>query len=279
MIANTQGAYFNDPAIKAKYVERYKAHMIADSVIQGTGYHAGKGCFIGCTLLNYDHVQFEHELNLHEWVGHLADKYFENAPSNLAAKFGLDVLEAIKCGQNIEPVRWKLAVWRHTKQLAALEGNDAVYAVECKAALQQVIEYCGSQINGCADKSAESAAESAAMSAASAASARSAMSAESAAESAAMSAASAESARSAAMSAESAAESAAMSAASARSAMSAAMSAESAAESAAMSAASARSAMSAAMSAESAMSAASARSAAWQEEREMFLQLIRDGAK
>ena len=261
MMTNTKGAYFNNPAIKAKYVDRYKLHMAADAVIQGTGYQSGKGCFIGCTLLNYDHVQFEGELNLPEWVGHLADKYFENAPSNLAAQFGLDVLEAIKCGQNIDLVRWQLAVWRHTKQLAALEGNNAVYAIECKAALQQVISYCKSEINGSADESTRSA--------------------RSAAESAAMSVA-----RSAAESARLVADSDAMSADSdARSAMfaaiSAAMSADLDAMPAAISAAESIDsiAMLATRSATRSAAWSAARSAAWQEEREMFLQIIRDGAK
>ena len=167
MITNTQGAYFNDPAIKAKYVDRYKQHMAADAVIQGTGYAGGKGCFIGCTLENYSHVQFERELNVPQWAGHLTDKYFENCPSNLAAQFGLDVLEAIKCGQNIEPVRWKLAVWRHTKQLATLHDNNEPYAVKCKAALQQVIEYCQSKITGSPDDLAAADAHLAALSAAS----------------------------------------------------------------------------------------------------------------
>ena len=162
MITNTQGAYFNDPAIKAKYVGRYKAHMAQDAVIQGTGYDAGKGCFIGCTLLNYNHIQFEKELNLPVWSGYLADVYFEHAPSNVAAQFGLDVLQAIQCGQNIEPVRWQLAVWRHTKQLAALAANNEPYAVQCKEALLQVIEYCQSQISGPPDESAAAAANSAA---------------------------------------------------------------------------------------------------------------------
>ena len=207
MITNKLGAYFNDPAIKAKYVGRYKAHMIADEVIQGNM----QRCFIGCTLDNYDHIQFENELNLPEWLGHLTEVYFENAPAKLAAQYGLDVLEAIQCGQNVEPVRWELAVWRHTKQLFALAGNDADYAVQCRAAIQQVIDYCQSQITEPIAESAESA-ESDARSAA----------------------------RSAARPAESAA-------------WSAARSAESAARSA-------------------------ARSAAWKGERDMFLQLLREGA-
>ena len=246
MIINTQGAYFNNPSIKAKYVDRYKRHMAADAVIQRIGYAGGKGCFIGCTLENYSHAQFEKELNLPLWSSYLADVYFEHAPSNVAAQFGLDVLEAIQCGQNIKPVRWKLAVWRHTKQLATLADNNEPYAAQCKSALQQVIEYCQSQIAGSPNQLAARSA------------ARSAKSAAWSAEWSAVSSA-ARSAESAARSAKSAARSAAWSAA--WSAESAVRSAESAAKSAAWSAESA------------------ARSAIWQEERDMFLRLIREGTK
>ena len=46
-------SYHNDVNVKNKYVERFKQHMLADQVIQGTGFANGRGCFIGCTFDAY----------------------------------------------------------------------------------------------------------------------------------------------------------------------------------------------------------------------------------
>ncbi len=58
-------AYHNDPAVKAKYEERFAQHRAADAVIQGQGYDNGRGCFVGCTLQGYDHSRFPEELGWH----------------------------------------------------------------------------------------------------------------------------------------------------------------------------------------------------------------------
>jgi len=192
-------AYHNDPSVKAKYIARFKAHMEADEVIQGTGFENGKGCFVGCTLDRYDHSAFPNELGWPEWLARLADTLFEACKDRKeGAAFGLQLLEMVKEGVDLEPVRWKLAIWRHEKDLTRLDGNNEPYAEQCRAAIRQVINYCQSQIIGDSAESARSAA--AAASASAAESARSA--AWSASRSAAAASASAaESARSAAWSA------------------------------------------------------------------------------
>ena len=73
-------AYHNDPAVKAKYTARFAAHRAADQVIQGIGFDNGRGCFVGCTLDNYDHSQFPVELGIPEWLAQLLDKIFEGLP-------------------------------------------------------------------------------------------------------------------------------------------------------------------------------------------------------
>jgi hypothetical protein len=200
-------AYQNDPAVKAKFQARFAAHRAADEVIQGEGFNAqGRGCFIGCTMNAYSHEAFANQIGP-LWLAHLADKIFEGIPKAEAPQFGTDLLEAIRPGADLEPVRFMIAISRHERQLARLEGNAEPYADECRKALQGVIDYCKLQLAGTAAESARSAAWSAARSAESAARSA-ARSAWSAARSAWSAARSAESARSAWSAAESAAESA-----------------------------------------------------------------------
>lgn len=180
-------SYLNDPAVKAKYTARFADHRAADEVIQGTGFDNGRGCFVGCTLDDYNHSRFPVELGWPEWLAHLADAIFEGVPKTEAAQFGTDLLEAVPIGVDLEPLRHRFALTVQQRNLARLAGNDEPYAVECRAAIEGVIAYLQ------AEDKAESAAESAA---------RSAWSAAWSAESAARSARSA--ARSAAWSAESA---------------------------------------------------------------------------
>jgi hypothetical protein len=204
-------AYHNDPAVKKLYVERFQLHREMDEVIQGTGFDNGRGCFVGCTLNKYDHAAFPTELGVPVWLAQLADVIFEGVPKAEAAQFGTDLLEAIKPGVDLEPVRWMLAIWRNKKLLEPLVLNDEPYAKQCVTAIQGVISYCEQQLIGFdTESAAESAARSAAESAWSAAeSAESAWSAAWSARSAAESAwSAAESAWSAAWSARSAAESA-----------------------------------------------------------------------
>src|SRR6516225_8719827 len=187
-------AYHNDPSVKAKYIARFKAHMEADEVIQGTGFENGKGCFVGCTLDRYDHSAFPNELGWPEWLARLADTLFEACKDRKeGAAFGLQLLEMVKEGVDLEPVRWKLAIWRHEKDLTRLDGNNEPYAEQCRAAIRQVINYCQSQIIGDSAESARSAAAAALAAesgrAAAAASGAAAESAKTAAESAAWSAA------------------------------------------------------------------------------------------
>ena len=50
-------AFHNDPAIKAKYLERVAAHRHLDQLVQGTGWESDRGCAVGCTLDAYDHAR------------------------------------------------------------------------------------------------------------------------------------------------------------------------------------------------------------------------------
>ena len=202
-------SYNNDPAVKEMFIARFDAHVAADEVIQGTGFKDGKGCFIGCSMNDYSHKAFAEQIGP-EWLAHLAEKLFENCKGRKeGAQFGMDLLRAIPVGVDLEPVRWKLAIWRHTNDLKRLEDNDEPYAEKCRAAIRQVIAYCEAELLGKVDGSTAWSARYAAWSAESAKStawsAWSAKSAESA-ESARYAAKSAKSAKSTAWSAHFAAE-------------------------------------------------------------------------
>lgn len=157
-------SYHNDPAVKAKYVNRFAAHRAADEVIQGTGFDNGRGCFVGCTLDDYNHSRFPIELGWPEWLARLADTIFEGVPKAEAPQFGTDLLEAVPVGADLEPLRHRLALTVQRRNLARLADNTEPYATQCRAAVEQVIAYLANPEKDAA-RSASAAAESAAWSA------------------------------------------------------------------------------------------------------------------
>jgi len=142
-------SYQNDPKVKEMFQARFDQHRVADEVLQGTGFSGGRGCFIGCTMNEYNHESFAKQIRP-QWLAHLADSIFEGLPAIEAPQFGTDLLEAIPIGKDLEPVQWKLAVARHERQLEALKDNKEDYAVQCLDALQLIINYCRAKIEGTA---------------------------------------------------------------------------------------------------------------------------------
>jgi hypothetical protein len=149
-------AFHGDPAVKEKYLARLKAHHEADEIIQGAGFNDGHGCAVGCTLNKYDHSAYENELGLPQWLAHLEDRVFEGLPLKKAQQFAVDFLEAVPAGADVDKVRWQLAFQRHTRARDRLLLNKEAYAVQCVAAIEQVMAYCELEIKGSAE-SAESA--------------------------------------------------------------------------------------------------------------------------
>ena len=162
-------AYHNDPAIKAKYIARIRAHRAADDLIKGTGWNNGKGCAIGCTLESYDHARYPIELGLPEWLARLEDRIFEGLPTAQAMEFPERLLAAIPVGTDLDPVRHRLAIRRMDRLIAAQADEPIVAAIvavrDCHAAELAGLP-CDWSAAESAAESAESAAESAAWSAA-----------------------------------------------------------------------------------------------------------------
>ena len=184
-------SFHNDLSIKAKYLERVRAHRAADELIKGIGWSEGKGCAVGCTIENYDHSRYPIELGLPVWLAYLEDSIFEGLPDEQAQQWPERFLSAIPVGADVEPVRHQLAI-RRMSRLVAQQTEPSVVGVlkrvrAChEAALEgSTCDWSAAELAAeLAAQSARSAALSAAESAASAA-----WSAQSAAELAAWSAA------------------------------------------------------------------------------------------
>ena len=205
-------AYHGDPAVKAKYIARMRAHQEADELIRGTYWKNGKGCAIGCTVHSSEHKAYETELGMPEWFALLEDQIFESMSQKASCRFPMRLLSAIPVG---------FAEWDrlYHEFCAYILSNvcrfDRTAFPDVAAAVEDIVRLHEqlTEIDDQAWKAARSAARSAASSVARSVAQSAAYSARSAAESAARSAWAARSADSAASSAaSSAAESAAYSA-------------------------------------------------------------------
>jgi len=160
-------SYHNDIEVKKKYVERFAKHREMDQVIQGLGYDSAssRGCFVGCTLENYDHSRFPVELGWPQWLAHLADKIFEGLPKDEAPQFGTDLLDAVPVGVDLESVCHILAIKR-IDRLIELQNDCNIEGVLSSLKLVRVCHEAELGKNTCDWSAARSAAESAARSAA-----------------------------------------------------------------------------------------------------------------
>ena len=163
-------SFFGDAAIKAKYVARMQAHIAADELVQGTGFEEGRGCSIGCTFDSYDHFMDLELLGLPEQLARLSYAIFEGLPEKSDQKFALDFLMAVPVGVDCSPVLITTAIARHERDLMRLANNNEPYALQCKNAIQGVIDWlkagAASSMALSARATADSAAESATDSAA-----------------------------------------------------------------------------------------------------------------
>lgn len=91
-------SFHNDVAVKQKYLDRVLAHQKADNLIRGTGWEAGKGCAVGCTLENYDHSRYPVELGIPEWIARVEDTLFEGMSLEKSKTWPHDFLNAIPLG-------------------------------------------------------------------------------------------------------------------------------------------------------------------------------------
>ena len=168
-------SFRNDPSIKSALIARMDAHSAADEIIKGTGWEGGKGCFIGCSLNNYDHSQWPVELGLPEWMALLCDAIFEGLPNADAMTFATELPRRIPVGVNLGPVKHWIAISRIDRMLEtqrkALEASHAPGVHEAITRVVTALEVgrraheAAAGGNSCELESAASAARSAARSA------------------------------------------------------------------------------------------------------------------
>jgi hypothetical protein len=115
--------YRNDPALKAELVARMRDHQDADRLIRGTYWDVGKGCAVGCTVIDILaaeqgvsladvdiddttwHEEWARVTGLPEWLGRLGDWLFENLPGERWRSWPLELLEAVPVGVNLDRAR------------------------------------------------------------------------------------------------------------------------------------------------------------------------------
>lgn len=121
-------AFHGDEAIKAKYVERVKAHAAADEIVQGKYWQDGKGCAVGCTVEQSDspHEAMEAELGIPRELAYLEDTIFEGLTNSEAKAFPLRFLQAIKPGADLSTITAKFMIWQFEDAKYGLKNIDEV---------------------------------------------------------------------------------------------------------------------------------------------------------
>lgn len=122
--------YHNDPAVKAKYVNRMKAHIAADELVRGTGWESNgttKGCAVGCTLHSYDHKAFETELGIPEWLARLIDSLHENTSADYlpnGVPWAQAFLEAVPVGADLTNMEHQVHIFIQNQNMERVESLD-----------------------------------------------------------------------------------------------------------------------------------------------------------
>lgn len=174
-------AYHNDPAIKAKYLARVKAHRLADHIVQKIGWEPGngsppRGCAVGCTLESCAHARYPLELGVPLVLAYLEDRIFEGLSPTDALDWPGWFLHVIPVGADLSQVGPRFlrrVLARRREALNTLRLTAALHQ-QVEAALRQtetVLENWASagMVDARAARSAERSAASAARSAESAA--------------------------------------------------------------------------------------------------------------
>jgi hypothetical protein len=104
-------AFHNNPSVKGLYIQRVKAHALADEIVQGQYWREGKGCAVGCTVHGNEHSRYETELGIPRQLAYLQDRIFEGLSHVEAKGFPLAFLEAIPVGADLSLVISHFLVW------------------------------------------------------------------------------------------------------------------------------------------------------------------------
>ena len=135
-------AYHNDPKIKAYYLERVRAHRLADELRHGVYWQAGKGCAVGCTIHGSDHAAYEKELGIPTLLARLEDGIFESLPSPEDLAWPEEFLDAVPVGATLSMVWPQFAfLLLSDQQHGVLRYVQEKKHVKKKNAIEKIIIY------------------------------------------------------------------------------------------------------------------------------------------
>jgi hypothetical protein len=104
-------AYHGDPKIKAMYLDRVRAHRVADQIVHGKYWKHGKGCAVGCTIHSSEHARYETELGIPRILARLEDGIFEGMTKGDSLEWPEQFLDAIPVGADLGMIWPRFAVW------------------------------------------------------------------------------------------------------------------------------------------------------------------------
>ena len=110
--------FHNKKSNKLKYVNRMKAHIKADELLQKATGEGGKGCAVWCTLDKYDHAAFETEGIGPEWLARLYDSVFELQTPDDSKDFALKFLPRLVKHSRLKKHKLEQMICYHRQRLS-----------------------------------------------------------------------------------------------------------------------------------------------------------------
>ena len=111
-------AFHNQPGVKSKFCRRLAAHHRMDAFIQGQYWSEGKGCAVGCTLVNNGgesgqglYKEYELQLGIPRILAHIEDRIFEKLTIDEAKNFAVNFLKVIPVGADLTHVWEHFMAW------------------------------------------------------------------------------------------------------------------------------------------------------------------------
>lgn len=126
-------AFHNDPAIKARYLARVRAHAAADEIIHGHYWENGKGCAVGCTVHSSAHDSYETKLGIPHMLALLEDQLFEGMENGESKEFPSRFLASIQPGADLSRVGWFFLHWLLTEELVGRDSPQVAKQIKACA--------------------------------------------------------------------------------------------------------------------------------------------------
>ncbi len=107
-------AFFGNPRIQAKYVNRAEQHRLADEIIQGEYWDGKRGCAVGCLAHEneYPHKILANATNIPMQIFYLADRIHENLPGAIAPDWPVAFITSIPLGADLSRVSAQFEEWQ-----------------------------------------------------------------------------------------------------------------------------------------------------------------------